>query len=103
MAASSPAESAAGRYRLDRELARGVMGVGYSAYDMLAQRQIAYKRLLIPDATREEHFRAFFQREYDTLARLRHPSIVEVYEYGIDEAGPYYTMELLTGQDVSGP
>jgi hypothetical protein len=34
------------------------------------------------------------------LARLRHPSIIEVYDYGLDEGGPYYTMELLDGLDL---
>jgi eukaryotic-like serine/threonine-protein kinase len=34
------------------------------------------------------------------LAQLAHPRIVEVYDYGIDDVGPYYTMELLDGGDL---
>ena len=34
------------------------------------------------------------------LARLRHPSIIDVYEYGLDQGVPYYTMELLDGKDL---
>ena len=43
---------------------------------------------------------ALFEREYHTLVRLKHPRIIEVYDYGIDEHGPYYTMELLDGSDL---
>ena len=43
---------------------------------------------------------ALFEREYHTLAQLAHPRIIEVYDYGIDDAGPYYTMELLDGGDL---
>src|ERR1700748_4015545 len=41
-----------------------------------------------------------FQLEYAMLSRLRHPSIIDVHEYGIDRGMPYYTMELLDGQDL---
>ncbi|MFI5308484.1 MAG: AAA family ATPase, partial [Polyangiales bacterium] len=60
---------------------------------------IALKRLL--RGTRgEERMTAMFEGEYQTLASLRHPGIVEVYDYGVDAAGAYYTMELLDGKDV---
>lgn len=39
-------------------------------------------------------------REYNTLAALRHPRIVEVYEYGVGDGTPYDTMELLDGEDL---
>ena len=41
---------------------------------------------------------ALFEREYHTLAQLTHPRIIEVYDYGLTDAGPYYTMELLDGR-----
>jgi hypothetical protein len=40
------------------------------------------------------------EREYHTLVRLNHRSIVEVYDFGHTERGPYYTMELLEAQDL---
>ena len=40
------------------------------------------------------------QREYQTLVTLRHPHIIQVYDFGVDEQGPYYTMELLDGADL---
>jgi hypothetical protein len=88
------------RYELRGELARGGMAVVHRAYDRLAQREIAYKRVqLVGDVCRAAAV-ALFEREYDVLARLRHPSVVRVYEYGLDAIGPYYTMELLEGSDL---
>jgi tetratricopeptide (TPR) repeat protein len=102
MRGSLPAPNATvQRYRFDGEIARGGMGVVHCAFDRLAQRQVAYKRLLISEKMGKERSYAFFQREYDTLSRLRHPNIIEVYEYGVDDVGPYYTMELLSGQDLA--
>ena len=43
---------------------------------------------------------AAFEREYQVLAGLDHPRIIRVFDYGVDEVGPYYTMELLEGQDM---
>ena len=41
-----------------------------------------------------------FEREYQTLASLDHPRIIRVFDYGVDEQGPFYTMELLGGSDL---
>jgi len=43
---------------------------------------------------------ALFEREFHTLSDLSHPHIIEVYDYGVDASGPFYTMELLEGQDL---
>jgi hypothetical protein len=90
----------AGRYELKRELARGGMGVIYLAHDKLAQRTVAYKRLTVAHKRGAARLAALFEREYNALAQLAHPNIVQVFEYGVDSAGPYYTMELLSGQDL---
>lgn len=92
---------AVARYRIDALLAVGGMGVIYRAYDRVAQREVAYKRLRIEDEALRPRFTTLFQREYDTLASLPHPNIVRVYDYGEDELGPYYVMELLSGQDLT--
>jgi tetratricopeptide (TPR) repeat protein len=98
--AGTRASRVASRYELRRELARGGMGVIYLAYDKLAQREIAYKRLAVDHKRGAARLAALFEREYNTLAQLAHPGIVQVYEYGIDAEAPYYTMELLSGQDL---
>jgi hypothetical protein len=89
-----------GRYQLKAEIARGGMGIVYRAYDGLAEREVAYKRLLVPEARARARLVGLFQREYNTLAQLVHPAIVQVYEYGFDEEGPFYTMELLDGEGL---
>ena len=90
----------AGRYRIVRELARGGVGAVYEAVDESTGRKVALKRLLANVADKPR-LALLFEAEYDTLARLKHPHIVEVFDYGIDKRGPYFTMELLDGQDLS--
>jgi hypothetical protein len=77
------------------------MGVIYRAYDRVAEREVAYKRLQVSDELTRPRRTALFQNEYETLLRLSHPNMVEVYDFGEDRVGPYYAMELLTGQDLT--
>jgi tetratricopeptide (TPR) repeat protein len=92
-------ELVAGRYRVVRELARGGVGAVYEALDASTGKRVALKRLL-HDPAQKPRLAMLFESEYDTLARLRHPRIVEVFDYGIDKHGPYFTMELLDGRDI---
>jgi len=85
------------RYRVGAEIARGGEGTVYSVVDEQTGDVRALKRLL-PPATPKT--RAQFEREYRTLAGIRHPRIIEVFDYGLDDGIPYYTMELLDGQDL---
>src|SRR5690349_20979201 len=89
-------ERVAGRYELIERLAQGGMGEVFVARELATARQVALKRLL-PSA-RKRH--ALFRTEYQVLARLRHPHIIEVHEFGVDKDLPYYTMELLDGHDL---
>jgi hypothetical protein len=93
--------SSGDRYEIQEQLAAGGMGVIHRAYDRLAQRQVAYKRLVVTDEGTRARRTLLFQREYDTLSRLSHPNIVETFDYGQDADGPFYTMELLTGADLT--
>jgi hypothetical protein len=92
-------EVVAGRYRLTHKLARGGMGEVFSAVDQSTDRKVALKRML-PAALQHRSLVVHFMREYHALAELRHPRIIEVYDYGVDRDVPYYTMELLDGQDL---
>jgi tRNA A-37 threonylcarbamoyl transferase component Bud32 len=82
-------------------IATGGMAVIRRGFDRWTQREIAHKRLRVDREQVRPRLNALFQREYDTLARLEHPNIVDVYDYGFDAQGPYYTMELLSGADLS--
>jgi Protein kinase domain/AAA ATPase domain len=90
-----------GRYRLGRQLAEGGMGTILLAFDTFARRDVAYKRLRVLNESSRPRVTALFEREYNTLSQLAHPNIVEVYDYGLDAEGPYYTMELLAGEDLA--
>src|SRR4249919_353602 len=77
------------------------MGVVHRVQDRVNQRMVAFKQLLSKRAgTRRRTFEALFEREFHALVRLQHAGIVEVFDYGFTDQGPYYTMELLDGQDL---
>lgn len=93
-------ELVAGRYRLKKRLAQGGSGEVFVAWDETSQRNVALKRML-PVAARNAALKLGFTREYYLLSQLRHPRIIEVYDYGHHEGVPYYSMELLDGQDLA--
>ena len=73
------------------------MGEVFHAHDERSGRDVALKRFRLGLDQTDDVLR--FRREFHTLARLRHPRIVEAYDFGFDDERPYYTMELLDGQD----
>lgn len=93
----APPQIIAARYKLERLLGSGGMGAVHAAVDLSTGSVVALKRLS-PDSTAQG--RALFEREYQTLAELRHPNIVAVHDYGVDVTGPFYTMELVEGREL---
>jgi serine/threonine-protein kinase len=89
-----------GHYVVEEALGRGGMAAVYRVTDTRTGKKLALKRSWARTSKKELRRRAFLEREYQTLAHLSHPCIIEVYDYGIDEDGPYYTMELLDGADL---
>lgn len=89
-----------GKYRIEQLLGRGGMGAVYRARDMRLDRLIALKVVraeLLGDAEARRRFR----REAQIVARLQHPAIVTVFDYGtFAEAGAYLVMELVRGEDL---
>ena len=98
VAESAPEHAFGGRYRIERMLGKGGMGSVYAARDGATGERVALK-CMHPDASARAL--QLFKREYQTLHGLRHPSIVQVYDYGLEEGAPFYTMELLDGCDLS--
>ena len=85
-----------GRYEIQKELGRGGMATVYQAYDPRTRRQVALK--VLPQAFLDKPgLRARFQREAETIARLKHPNVVEVYDFGDQEGQPYLVMRLMQG------
>jgi hypothetical protein len=90
----------ASRYRVEETLGRGGMAEVYRVWDERAGRHVALKRSWSRDPQRLPRHAALLEHEYHTLAQLAHPHIIEVFDYGRDQSGPYYTMELLEGEDL---
>ena len=90
-----------GRYRLERRIDRGGMGAIYEATDLHLSRSVALKVLLGTFATPEVSRR--FEIEARLTARLHHPNIVTVHDYGTTDTGAaYLVMELLHGVTLAG-
>ncbi len=97
-----PAAVTQNRYRVIGELGRGGMGSVELTEDTLTGGQVALKRLLLKGASgaRSQRLLRLFEQEYHVLSQLDHPRIIQVYDYGRDVIGPYYTMEVLQGRDL---
>ncbi len=87
-----------GRYRIDRKIGAGGMGVVYAAHDNLLQRDVAIK-VIQPHLVEDSSARNRFLKEAQSVAGLVHPNIVIVYDLLVDDPGQevYIIMELLSG------
>lgn len=100
----------ANRYILNNTLGQGGMGIVYDAFDRLTGQKVALKQVLAPiDAIAitptdsDESEQVALTREFQTLASLRHPNIINVMDYGFHKQElsnrlyPFFTMTLLRG------
>ena len=90
-----------GRYEIREVLGKGGMGVVYKAFDSVLKRDLALKTILdIADKKALE----LFHKEYEVLASISHPNIVEIFDLGeYEEDGdsiPYFVMPLLSGMPL---
>lgn len=86
-----------GKYRLEKMIGKGGMGAVYSATDLRLDRKIALKILHGAMFGDQEAIRRF-EREAKTSAKLTHPNIVTIYDYGkLQTEGTYLVMELVKG------
>lgn len=85
----------ASRYKRIRKLGAGSLGVVYEVYDRERDTNVALKQLRTLSATGLLHLR----REFRVLRGTSHPNIIELYELVTDETPPFFTMELIDGQD----
>src|SRR5258708_17475859 len=74
------------KYRLERLLGQGGMGAVYLATHLGTERYVALK-LITPQFMPNEEFVARFKREARAAARLRHPNVVDVTDFGFARAG----------------
>jgi hypothetical protein len=87
-------------YELIAEIGRGGMGVVYRARQRSLEREVAIKVLRPGEATFGPLL-ARFADEARHLARLRHPHIVAIHEFGEADGEPYFTMDYVQGEPLS--
>jgi len=92
-----------GRYRIDRQIGRGSMGVVYLGHDPQIDRQVAIKTMALSREFEGHDLvdaRARFFREAETAGRLQHPDIVTIFDVGEEQDLAYIAMEYLKGHDL---
>lgn len=93
-------ETADGRFRIDRELGRGGMGIVFKAWQKDLGRPVALKMLPTAQTLGEED-RARFLREARAAAGVSHPNIVAIHEFGEWGDVPFLVMEFVEGETLA--
>src|SRR5689334_9523033 len=94
-------QSRVGRYLVLSKLGTGGMGVVYAAYDPELDRKVALKFLLAGEGSKHDERRERLLREAQALAKLSHPEIVAVYDFGEHPVGVWLAMEFVDGRTLS--
>ncbi len=87
----------AGRYRLERKLGQGGMGIVFQAHDQELSEDIALKIFTQPA---DEAALARFKQELKLARKLQHANIVRLFDFGVAEGHHFITMELLAGAEL---
>jgi len=98
-----------GRFRIEERIAEGGFAVVYKAWQVALDRRVALKVLKTPrghDEVKRAEFREKFAAEAKTIARLRHPHIVDVYDFSVStlpsgELAPWMALEWLEGETLA--
>ena len=105
-AAFAPGGLIHGRYRIERELGRGGMGVVFLGRDLRLDRPVAIKACLLQgqtcdqDEARSSMLRGAFVEEARIGANLSHPAIATVHDFGFHDDKPYTVFEYLPGETL---
>ena len=93
---SLPPGSRLGRYQILEQIGRGGMAIVFRAYDPELDRHVAVK--VLPSFQAEDPtFVERFRQEAQSIARLNHPNIIQVYDFGEDKGFTFIVMEYVTG------
>ena len=86
---------------IDRKVGEGGMGTVYHARQLSLERSVAIK-VLPPELARNRNFITRFEREAKSLAKINHPNILHIYDYGEDQQLGIYFMiiEFVEGRDL---
>ncbi|HJL17162.1 MAG TPA: protein kinase [Sandaracinaceae bacterium LLY-WYZ-13_1] len=88
-----------GRYRVDRVLGKGGMGVVLAGSHELTGRKVAIK-VLLPELAKDADVLGRFFQEAKAAAALNHPNVVDTLDMGTEGGEPYLVLELLEGESL---
>jgi serine/threonine protein kinase len=99
-----PGDVVAGRYLVERFIARGGMGEVYAVFDRQTSRRVALKTVLSTEADSPEAGR-MLEREGRLAGRVAHPNVCRVFGVGVDDQNPrdvtlFISLELLEGETL---
>jgi len=89
-----------GRYRIDEVLSRGGSATIYRAHQAHLDRSVLLK-VLHPSLTKDDKSVERFSREARAVAKIRHPGIVHIYDYGKADGLYYIAMEFVEGVSLA--
>lgn len=97
----APGVILAGKFRVDRKLGAGGMGIVLAATHLVLERRVAIK-LMLGNLAEDPELLARFLREGKAAARLQGDHVAKVLDVGrLDDGRPFHVMELLEGLDLS--
>ena len=89
-----------GKVRIEREIARGGMAEVYLGTHLTLDRAVAVK-VMHNYVEADPDLQSRFEREAKVVAGLRHPNIVQIFDYDTAEGHPYIVMEYLMGPSLA--
>ncbi|MCA9979064.1 MAG: serine/threonine protein kinase, partial [Anaerolineales bacterium] len=99
VARTSLAGQTLGKYRVLEPLGSGGMARVYRGYHPQLDRFVAIK-VLRSDLVEDETFLTRFRREAQAVATLRHPNIIQVHDFDVEDDVSFMVMELLDGDTL---
>lgn len=89
------------RYRIEREIGKGGLGVVYQATDLISEKRVALK-FLLDDQAKEDLTtnQKYFEREIKILSEIQHPNIVSILDSGFSNNRPFFVMDYVEGKSV---
>src|ERR1051325_7900543 len=91
-----------GRYEIKGVLGQGAMGLVYDGHDPQLNRRVAIKTILTKtlDEATAKQYTMRFKREVRAVAKVNHPNIVQVYDFGTEGDLAYIVMEYIQGKEL---
>jgi serine/threonine protein kinase len=96
-----PGARLGGRYRLDVRIGAGGMGEVWRGTDEVLGRTVAVK-VMLPGVAADPGFAHRFLSEATAMARVNHPAVASIHDYGTDAGVTYLVMEFVDGESLAG-